>query len=314
MFCPMGYSTISHIYDFAMEASFDHFFNSAIEFCEAGAKIGEDMAARQFFAISPMDWVEFEVFKIIGNDLFISSPIGQVMRLDMSTLRSTIDFWEFTATGLEAEAQNRPEVGDVPHDFRYNFRLFDFPRTEFLSEFRNPSVNHGSATLWEFAKSMNMDHLHHKIPMFYERRGFTITLQAFDYVSRFDFIEMDEWIDIARILRPFEGWSLCVKQEFFDSGRWKEALLRKGGQGTSEAASGTATEPLSPPAVARKIIHEWRQGRRFPKPEFQRRFAPGKSKGWFDMAWRLAVAEEKDLAKAGRRPQLIKSNSNPIED
>lgn len=170
----------------------------------------------------------------------MSSPGEKIMKLDMASLRSAIDFWEFSHVDLEHVLETYKDIAEYPEHFRSMFRLFSFPREGFETDYiKYKNERDGKTSAWEFVTDfLNGGHQHHKIPMFYERQGFTITLEAFDLLSKFNFVEIPDYSNTARIMRPFEGWSLCVREEFASGSAISRAIE---GVWTETTAASTPT-------------------------------------------------------------------------
>lgn len=217
MFAPKGFTNIFQIYDAFMHHRLQDTLRATRELA-SGIETHQEML-RVFQRIAPADWVEEAVFYSISDNMFIYSPGGELLKLDMRSLRSHAAGGDFIWLDFEDAVKRHPDLGPIPPEFRHAYLVDDFPPDEFEDDYRKHIKKRGNEghTPWDFSEVLGMERLHRTVPLFYERRYFTITLKSFDFIDQFNFMESDDFRDTARILRPFEGWAMCVETEFAES-------------------------------------------------------------------------------------------------
>lgn len=224
MFCPEGYQTVAGLLDHLPSGVLDKAERSVLQIIP-NSFTDPKFAIDFLFIISPQDFLEGQLLRSVQKNAYICSPEGKLLRLDLSGLLAALDFWEFSYTDLSSATQEHPELGEIPDSFRHAFRLAAMDKADFLEEFRRENRSSIEDVIG-LAMDFNLIYSHQKIPMFYERVGYTITLQSYELLRRYNYIEMDAAHDVARILRPFEGWALCVPDSFVQ-GEWPASYRRQ---------------------------------------------------------------------------------------
>lgn len=178
----------------------------------------------RFFAKwSPQDSLERSILRSVQDHAFAASAQGSIVKLDLSSLLNAVDFWEFSTADLDRLEKEYGGIGERPPHFRYVFKLPDITMEELASEYEEYAKHNGDKYFIDFTDEAHFRYCNNHIPFFYERIGYTISLQSYDFFRRFDFVEMPEFVEVARIMRQFEGWSLCVPESYISSG-WTERL------------------------------------------------------------------------------------------
>lgn len=212
MFCPEGFQTLAGLENYLPVGLYDKAERSVMEIIPESFT-DPKLAIDFLFTISPQDFLESKILRAVEKNAYICSPDGKLLKFDLSGLLSAVEFWEFSYADLSRATQDHPELGEIPDSFRHAFRLSAMDKADFVEEF-NREGRSGIDGVLDLAKDFNILYSHQIIPMFYERVAYTITLQSYDVINRYNYIEIDEAHDIVRILRPFEGWSICVREEF----------------------------------------------------------------------------------------------------
>jgi len=256
MFCATGFSNIPEIIEAFATAHFEENFNAAKEFCSYDSDLEQRDEINRFYKISPMDWIEHSALRAISNHAHITSPKGETLKLDLKAIRSASAFCEFTSRDLIRMEGSEPEILQVPQHYTYAYRIQIFPENDLMTEYLkyrdDHNVSEENRNIWDFVKTIGMHREHHLVPLFYEREGFTITLETFDYAERGNFIENDLFRNAARILRPFEGWAICVPTDYLSSDEYRSALSKK----ASEQDIGQTNSSGGRPDVLRRETRE----------------------------------------------------------
>ncbi|WP_299351567.1 hypothetical protein [uncultured Shimia sp.] len=207
MFAPVGFVPFSHIFSEIPESA----YKTATELCDKVIKDVEEFSyptpKKVFSTISPADYVEARLFEHFDQKTWICSPSGQMMHLDLRSISSQSKFSGLQLSGL----MRTLEPTQIPKTFVSKYRLLDWPTDEFWSEFENEKANPNFLQPWKFAETLGMAHRYHEMPLFYERQGYTICFESYDFVMSYDYVDIEDLNGIVEVLRPFEGWSLCVK-------------------------------------------------------------------------------------------------------
>ncbi|AUQ53197.1 hypothetical protein [Phaeobacter inhibens] len=225
MFAPIGYTTLSGLYEDCLDTLLPKALETAKKMC-AAAPTRSAMIA-YFETISPADWVEHQLFSTIQDNLFICSPSGQILKLDQRSISSNTDNASFSWVDLKAACERRTDDTSIPDKFEHMFSMNSYPMSEFLDEFERHTSAPGQEgdTPWDLVEKNGNILTHHSLPLYYERKHFTITTEAFSFIEKLDFIEADEFRDTARILQRFEGWSMCLENSFSEGTELREKIF-----------------------------------------------------------------------------------------
>lgn len=180
-----------------------------------------------FFGTSPYDSLESQLLASTRGAMCMCSPSGQILQLDVNEAI----YFQAHAAGLFSVLGDLIEhyTNEEVDAFTFRNRLAYFPasyfRKRYFEQIRDGLGTDPTTTLHALSMAGN---LHHRIPTYYERNGFTISLKAYDFVREAAPL-WSEGVEGVEALRPFEGWSLCLPQSFVDDG-WQEGLQRYAGR------------------------------------------------------------------------------------
>lgn len=233
MFCPEGFTSVSSVFDLFLGHQFERYFEMVQRFYREDIETFPGQAIPLFYKLAPSDLLEGDMLCALGEEIFICSPDGRCLRLDVTRLGIEDPFDRFTLFDLRPAICQRPDLGPVLETFPQMYALFDYPPEYFSREFDAYVAQEENlyATPWDFVRRLGMSLQHHQIPLFYEREFHTITLKAHDLLMNTDLTGRDAFENGARVLRPFEGWAMCVKSDFAQS----DELRRKVMEGSERA-------------------------------------------------------------------------------
>ena len=217
MFHPEGYVSLWRVYDLFMDALIEKFWDNFT------AKIkkpidNEDVLLRLF----PADHIEIAMLRYLQGRVLACSPLGQVISLDLDhpsfLLGSAGVPWALLAFDDNGLREDAPDYGGSLSEIHtasklYFYTLADFWRGLQLSEGTGEEFN-----LREFVLEPDGLRDHSIAPLFYDRDKYVISMRVFDYMECHD--ELGLFPDnkvTAKILRPFEGWSLCVHEAVLEN-------------------------------------------------------------------------------------------------
>lgn len=150
--------------------------------------------------ISASDLFEDMVLRICENDMFVCSPAGNLMQLDI--MKILIESWLSSPTIFALEERAMNNSTEIPDHFYSSYGCADAQR--------RVEINRGSVK-----ESILGPYDYCRIPLFHNRSCFALDIRPFDFISSlYDIADIE---DEAEILRRFEGWSLCVRAEFAKS-------------------------------------------------------------------------------------------------
>ncbi|WP_419903475.1 hypothetical protein [Kiloniella sp.] len=198
MFCPEGYITMAEIvrkFEGSLFQGVLHKFKTR----------RNDL--HDFFSTSPMDELEDIVFNFIEGNAFIASPEGMISTLDTLNINGA-------ARISTKELYFRGANVDLSLDFANTFKLSTLPPDRFSKAYRDQLKAPDSYNPWEFAAATGEANCNHLLPMYFERCGYTISLKGFDYIKNIETSKVERFINTANIIRPFEGWPICVSEQF----------------------------------------------------------------------------------------------------
>lgn len=204
MFCPLGYEPISRLVDRVPKYVFDRFYNSHIE------KFSNE--SRYALSVSVSDFIEVAMWVIVNEQLHICSPKGDLLKVDFRLFRSD----HFTVQDLE-NLENNKKIDISPSIEKSLCLNYLIDAVDFENESKKRSIGY-----WELSKELGYQYNYFSVPLFYERQCYTISLIGYREFSKVDYIELD-WIRPAiAVAAEFEGWSLCVPEDFAKDG-WDAA-------------------------------------------------------------------------------------------
>jgi len=178
-----------------------------------------DGGARMLGLLSPQDFLEFRLFDALGHDVFVCSPTGLTMRLDVRWIGEVASGLELSLGDIERVLSEHPEFPKMPESFYEAFNLDTLPHKDLLDEAKRLGV-----TAFEAADRIGVVYRHKRLPLWYERAGYTISLKVYDYcVDSLNFVETSDFAAVASLLRSFEGWSLCVERQGLQEG-WRKRI------------------------------------------------------------------------------------------
>lgn len=211
MFCPEGYVPFSTIVSRFRKGHLDQVF----AIIRGEAALTRDA---NFFAYSPADVVEIRALESIRECARITSPGGEVHLFDLSLFISHDLLLWVPAADLYRALDDDDVVQAFGNEyFSKSLRLSEINYGEFQYFCDRYLEENPGASNWDYVKHTGEHILHHNVSFFTERIGYTISLQAFDCLDRLGFSECDNVRHLERILRPFEGWALCVPKEVVKS-------------------------------------------------------------------------------------------------
>ncbi len=219
MFAPEGYLPISQLVRMVPNGACDAAFSRI----EEGYFVGQEVRVRQYaFDIgTPEDFVEHNLFQYISSDCRICSPGGDLLRIDLRPTLLEVEMFLVDISLFLAEG----EFHFAPHQYA-DFELLKATWDD-LVEASDGACNAAEITSLKFPCD-NVGYyggLHREVPLFFERKGYTISLDAFDALRPHNVGEMEELDGAMDRLRPFTGWAMCVPESTLGP-RWDQAWQR----------------------------------------------------------------------------------------
>ncbi|ASP22461.1 hypothetical protein ANTHELSMS3_03842 [Antarctobacter heliothermus] len=289
MFCPEGFVPMSSIFG-NMSLDFKDFREAAVSWVGQIEEPG--CVPDRFFVVGPMDWAEFSVFGAFSRELFLASPNGQLMRFELASIRTIFDFIEFNV--LDAFSYE-----DFPSGILKQQQLFDLPPQDFRHQYKL-ACSKGPAHPWTFAHERGLDTMHFIISMWHERQAYTVNLDAFRYFQSKNAVELADLEGIYRLLKNFEGWSFCVRENDVERGMKQIPQRYAGSDEQSLAPSNVAAE-----ARATKFLLEFLNGDEWRGTQDELREKLPVRLG--SRAWRRVLDEVRrhypEISTPGRRPK-----------
>ncbi len=227
MFAPEGYTSISRLYRNFVQGGVDDIAGLDV------VAVGDTFAVQKDVIWYLVDNLEDIFWGRVGENVYACPPSGPPVKLDLTAIKTLQDQWEFTRETFE--------TCEKVNAVAFNEKIEGIPKAlvgpNFISEHKSPEVlsplsEDGAAvpfrTLWEYGMELGVVKLHKTIPKFYERMGFTITLQASEcFMHRFDWNEYTGIETFCRTLKPMEGWSLCVPESFAKEVSFFESVIAR---------------------------------------------------------------------------------------
>lgn len=217
MFCPEGYTTLPRIFSRAYDNNFDWMLTRSKEM----NSLADDEMIKLVLLLeeAPLDLLELAVWMALSWQARICSPDGRVMKLDLPSLLCAHSDRPVSLLDIDRAKELAGEPKDDRSGCLSNLNLprlsaeqFERGYTEFCQD-----AHSVARSPWDYAQSIEAEHYHHRVPLFYERQHFTVSLDAFDYFDRLVPEETAPFRASAQILRPFVGWAFCVSTDFAES-------------------------------------------------------------------------------------------------
>lgn len=155
------------------------------------------------------DFLEILFLKSVCENTFIASPSGIVQKFFLKKffdVHAYAGFWMENIEGLDAE---------LPPHFVEAYELKSKRIDEATAKYR--------PELRVFETEFGLLNYYRRLPLFHERMAFTVSLEVFDWVSQNSPLLAGSLIHAARIFRPFEGWAMCVSEEYAQT-EWKNFM------------------------------------------------------------------------------------------
>jgi hypothetical protein len=214
MFCPQGFTSLS---DLENRLTWD-FQDKLIKHISSWYEGDDDSRFGEIILRTHTMWdfAEYSFLRSIEKHAHICSPSGVLLKFDMRELRTRTEFWELSITQLEDIVRDKPDLPPIPKNFNRMYDLVLVPFDEIAAEAKEKNQS-----LFKVAREHGYEIFHQDLPFFYERSFYTISLAAVDYVRKLRELgaelpraELEENADVIDVLRPFEGWALCVPNEY----------------------------------------------------------------------------------------------------
>ncbi|PBB96428.1 hypothetical protein [Mesorhizobium sp. WSM3862] len=171
--------------------------------------------------LSPASVHENAFLKTFYDNAYAVSPRGEVMSIDMRSIVET-----FRLGGVLAHDVSK-RSGDVPEDLKKSYRLCGATFKEIDEVFRSSrtGINHPTSkgVFADIFSQFRLCTTFLNMPVFFERGGMTICFDAYDYGRSLDLPSSVGVAGLVKMLRPFEGWSLCTTDVFVKE-EWPERL------------------------------------------------------------------------------------------
>jgi hypothetical protein len=233
MFSPEGFVPLS-VLDWRFKMEFQEVMHASVR-----AWYYEGGATTVLAHLTVQDFVEFQFLSSIEDHVHICAPNGTILRFDLRGLRNRSEYWELSWSSINAAIEETHGAPSIPANFSRLFNLVLHDPANLIKQAELESVD-----VRDVIAERGYDYFHQSLPVFYERWGFTITLAAFDYASELvrsgadlGRTDLDEMTDVVDVLRPFEGWAMCVPEAFAD-GPWATTLLATASNETKPEARG----------------------------------------------------------------------------
>ncbi|SLN34518.1 hypothetical protein ROA7450_01559 [Roseovarius albus] len=213
MFCPTGFVPFSILRDQIPEASFNAAFEIGLEF--------EAVDPKYALSVTASDWLEVSFFAFCGDETHICSPDGRLLRFDLRQTRTD----DFTIHDLLQNDETNRLFADDLDGHMVARRLFDLPIEDFVSQGLKISDSY-----WRASLELGLQYEHIQVPLFYTRDTYTLSMFMFDLVDRLKYSETIALKSVAKVIRPFEGWSLCIPKKVVEDNwddYWRKHAARR---------------------------------------------------------------------------------------
>lgn len=220
MFAPKGYTPLSAL----MRRVPDSLREEVEEMMRVFAtdhEQGDGWVVGLLSGTSPLDVIEYAVLHSLGDNACIAGRGGEVLTFDLQSMMGRVrDLWEYTVEDLLKA--RRLSQGGVPvsEDYAVTNLIGDWGIDEMIATF----MARGDRSLVDWLDdSVCFFDTHQTLPMFLERQGYTVSLDTFEILGRHPEFRIEDFNSFRKVLRPFEGWAICVDAEFAKDG-WAPAL------------------------------------------------------------------------------------------
>lgn len=219
MFAPEGYLPVSQLVRMVPEIAHD----AAYSIIERSFFIGQEIRVRQYaFDIgTPEDSIEYELFRFIGDNCRICSSGGDLLRIDLRSALWEVEMYLVDISLFLAKG----EFHFAPHQY-IDFKLLKVTWKE-LVEASGGACNEKEISSLRFPlESVGyFGGLHREVPLFFERNGYTISLDAFDALRPLNVSNIQELDGTIERFRPFTGWAMCIPENILGP-RWDQTWQR----------------------------------------------------------------------------------------
>ncbi|PBB96429.1 hypothetical protein CK224_19080 [Mesorhizobium sp. WSM3862] len=197
--------------------------------------IPQENVPRLLREASPADLVEGSLLDSIARDAYLCSPTGAVLKFDLRSALEYADFWDFTVFDVMRTEDEHSNCEAMPEHFYLKYNLIRYPFDDLTRD-----MNEDKQGPLHFLETSGLEFQNSKFALFYDRVGYTISFDAFDFIRRaHNFIGDAEFLPLKQVLFPFCGWSICVKEDYAKE-QWladyRKAFARRGHASTEPSA------------------------------------------------------------------------------
>lgn len=220
MFCPDGYVPLAEVFHETSDL-WSHYIG------ELTADIddtGFDYETVKSFLMhrSLADIAEDNIFFSFGHNVFICSPDGSILRLSVVRLMIEYHTWAAGLDFLKTLETEELLVASEVAELKQAHGLSDKPMNELINDFERTASDRQLSSLIDFLDGYNDQPEHNVVAPFYERQGYTISLRFLRLLEASGKYDNAKFKTITDLLRPFEGWAMCVKRSFIEDSWYPE--------------------------------------------------------------------------------------------
>ncbi|MDE4273316.1 hypothetical protein PXK58_03245 [Phaeobacter gallaeciensis] len=183
-----------------------------------------------FYILSPHDVAESETIIRASKFLRLCSPTGQILKFDLWTLLECFSMELLSINSHYFENSRQDSTWGIPDDVFEAYNLFDVPPADFLRQYKESLTEgrggEGQNDFWTFAVEKLKHRSFHQLPQWFERPGYTITLETWRLFGEQDSRTSSLARHIAKRLAALEGYSMCLPDDKIDA--VKDRLREKG--------------------------------------------------------------------------------------
>lgn len=224
MFCPKGFVPLSDLATKFPQELGELYLATMVR---AVRKLASEKISLETTRLTLADFLEWYLLETVCENTYASSPSGTVIRIHLRSILE--EYKEYRLFGFNFVRLMVRE--EIPDDFYRAYRLMFAMSDEGILELAR-TLEEPPQIAWPVEKT------YRSLPLFYERIGYTVSLAAYEWASNAKILNHDDDPELTRyfpardfahaanLLRPFEGWALCVDDDFANQG-WPEALKRE---------------------------------------------------------------------------------------
>ncbi len=212
MFSPMGYVSLVELKSRIPENVAKVYFDDIVEMSNDIDKRAPRLAP--FLQNTTLaDFLEILLLRSVCEHTFVASPSGVLQKLYLKPF-----FDAHSYAGFQVGTDEGLDIEKLPRNFIDAYQLKSLPTDVIASKYNSVRPD-----LKKFVTSHGLLNYHRRIPIFYERMAFSISMQAYDWVNQNNSQQAKFYAHAAQLFRPFEGWAICVTEDYARSG-WLEYM------------------------------------------------------------------------------------------